>query len=84
MNTNEIVQDILKEICGKEEIKEDDNLLFDLGLDSLEMVVLLVQLEQVMNIELRESDMDPFNLSTVADVIRMAKSYEEESNEEDC
>ena len=84
MNTSELVLDVLKEICGKEEIKEADSLLFDLGLDSLEMVGLLVQLEQAMNITLKESDMDPFNLATVADVIKMARSYEENSNEEDC
>lgn len=84
MNASETVLDVLKELCGKEEIKETDSLLFDLGLDSLEMVALLVQLEQAMQIQLKESDMDPFNLSTVADVIKMAKGYEESSNEEGC
>lgn len=83
METDKIVLDILKELSGKENIAETDSLLFDLGLDSLSMVALLVQMEEKMNIELKESDMDPFTLSTAADVIRMAEGYKEDSNEED-
>ena len=84
METNELVLDILKELSGKEEVGEADSLLLDLGLDSLAMVALLVQLEEKMHIELNESDMDPFALSTAADVIRMAEGYKESADEEDC
>ena len=84
METNEIVLEIVKELCGKEDVMEADSLQFDLGLDSLSMVMLLVLIEEKMKIQLNESDMDPFTLATVADVITMTDRYKGSTNEEDC
>ena len=50
-------------------------LLGDLQLDSLRLVMLLVTLEDTFAIELDESDMDPFALVTVQDVIDLAQKY---------
>ena len=50
-------------------------LINDLALDSLRLVMLLVNLEETFEIELDESDMNPFRLITVQDVIDLAKKY---------
>lgn len=84
MQANEIVTDIVKELSGKDTVHETDTLQQDLGLDSLGLVALLIELEQMMDIELNESDMNPFNLSTVADAIRLAENYEDRSHEKEC
>ena len=47
----------------------------DLALDSLRMVMLLVTLEDTFEIELDESDMNPFSLITVQDVINLVMKY---------
>ena len=47
----------------------------DLALDSLRMVMLLVTLEDTFEIELDESDMNPFSLITVQDVIDLVVKY---------
>lgn len=75
MNVNEVVIEILKEISGLEHINADDNLHNDLALDSLAMVTLLILIEEKLAIELDESDMNPMDLQTVADVENMAKRY---------
>lgn len=56
----------------------DDNtltLLGDLGLDSLKMVMLLLTIEDTFEIELDESDMNPFALITVQNVIDLVAKY---------
>ena len=75
MNTEEKVMDILFELSGEEKITEELTLQGDLALDSLLMVTLLVEIEEVFGIELDESDMNPFDLATVQDVINMVEKY---------
>ncbi len=75
MNITEKVTEILSELSGCEEIDFEDELQNDLGLDSLELVTLLVELEEVFQIELKESDMNPFDLNTVADVVTLVSRY---------
>ena len=53
----------------------DQTLLGDLTLDSLRMVMLLVTLEDTFEIELDESDMNPFALVTVHDVVNLVSRY---------
>ena len=53
----------------------DVTLIGDLSMDSLRMVMLLVTLEDTFEIELDESDMNPFSLITVQDVIDLAIKY---------
>ena len=47
----------------------------NLSMDSLRMVMLLVTLEDTFEIELDESDMNPFSLITVQDVIDLVMKY---------
>ena len=73
--------ELLKSMSGLENIGENDRLQVDIALDSLEMVLLLVELEDTLGVELDESDMNPFDLSTVADLVRLAERYCGGSNE---
>ena len=53
----------------------DVTLTGDLSMDSLRMVMLLVTLEDTFEIELDESDMNPFALIMVQDVIDLVMKY---------
>ncbi len=83
MNISEKVIEILKELSGKEIIREDDKLQDDIGLDSLGMVTLLVEIEDTFLIELDESDMNPYDLSCVLDVIKLVEKYSEVEHEKE-
>lgn len=71
----ENVIQVLKDISGKEHINETDSLQYELGLDSLSMVTLLIRIEEVFNIQLKESDMNPFVLTHVSSVIELVEKY---------
>ena len=75
------VETLLKDLSGKEEITAEELLTADLALDSLAMVTLLVELEDQFCITLDEADMNPFDLHTVADVIRLVEKYSEGQND---
>lgn len=75
MYTKEKVIEILLNLSGTEEITEDSSLIEDLGLDSLLMVSMLIEFEEAFDIELKESDMNPFDLTTVNDAIALVESY---------
>ena len=75
MDTNEKVIEILKELSGLDEVQLTDSLQSDVGLDSLGMVTLLIELETAFEIELKESDMNPSDLKTVSDVVALARKY---------
>ena len=47
----------------------------DLGFDSLKLVMLLVLIEDTFDIELDESDMNPFALITVQNVVDLVTKY---------
>ena len=66
---------ILSELSGIETICLEHELQSDLGLDSLQMVTLLMMLEENFQITLDESDMNPFDLTTVKDVVELANKY---------
>ena len=76
------VIEMLEEICSKKISDTSETLLGDLSLDSLGMVMLLVMIEEVFEIELDESDMNPFSLITVEDVITLVSKYKSESDGE--
>ena len=71
---------LLSDLCGVEKICPDHILQDDLGFDSLQMVTLLVVLEDTFDIVLDESDMNPFSLIIVRDVIELVEKYLEEKN----
>ena len=75
MNIEEKVKGILCELSGEESIENSSTLQGDLALDSLMMVTVLVEIEEVFGIELDEADMNPFDLSTVQSVIDMVAKY---------
>ena len=82
MNIEEKVKGILCELSGEESIENDTSLQGDLALDSLMMVTMLVEIEEIFGIELDETDMNPFDLSTVQSVIDMVVKYEGDRNDE--
>lgn len=75
MNIEDRVKDILAELSGDEVIDNDAMLQGDLALDSLLMVTLLLEIEEVFSIELDETDMNPYDLTTVQSVIDMVAKY---------
>ncbi|MBR3918345.1 MAG: acyl carrier protein [Clostridia bacterium] len=75
METQEQVVKILEELSGNTNINSNDHLQNDLGLDSLDLVNLLVCIEDEFEIELDESDMNPFDFETVESVVNMVEKY---------
>ena len=76
MNELEIkVIEVLEDLCLTEIDDTAKSLADDLSLDSLRMVMLLLTLEETFGIELDESDMNPFILITVEDVISLTRKY---------
>ncbi len=78
MNIEGKVKDIISELCGEENIENSMTLQNDLSLDSLLMVTLLIEIEEKFEITLGESDMNPFELTTVQSVIDLVKKYIDE------
>lgn len=81
MKTAQKVIDVIRELSDCEVINETDNLQEDIALDSLGMVTLLVAIEDAFSIELDESDMNPFDLVTVSDIIDLVEKYTEVDDE---
>lgn len=69
------VTSILSELSGMETIHPEHELQGDLGLDSLQMVTLLMMLEEGFRIILDESDMNPFDLTNVQKVVNLVEKY---------
>ena len=81
MNLKENVYAILEKLSCSETVNDTDKLQEDLVLDSLAMVTLLLELEDTLNIQLDESDMNPFDLVTAEDVVTLAEKYIGNNNE---
>ena len=69
--------EILEDICTENISDFSAKLVNDLSMDSLKMVMLLVMIEDRFDIELDESDMNPFALITVQDVVSLVFKYKE-------
>ena len=76
------VIEILEDMCTEKITDTSSQLLGDLAMDSLRMVMLLVMIEDVFEIELDESDMNPFALLTVQHVIDLVAKYKPEKEDE--
>ena len=74
---------ILSELSGIETICLEHELQSDLGLDSLQMVTLLMMLEENFQITLDESDMNPFDLTKVWQVVDLVEKYAGGKNNEE-
>ena len=83
MGTFKIIKEILSDISGVDEISMSDELQNDIGLDSLGLVTLLIELEERFGIELDESDLNPFDLVTVFDITELIEKYLEVSDEKE-
>ena len=81
MNIEEKVKEILFKLCGEEITDTEVELQADLALDSMMMVALLIEIEEEFSVELDESDMNPFDLVTVKNVIDLAEKYAGGRNE---
>lgn len=75
MNNANRVFEIINVLSGAENITESCELVNDLGMDSIEMVALLIEIEESFDIRLDESDMNPFDLITVGDVVKLVDKY---------
>lgn len=69
------VAEIFNELTGEENINLKDNLQEDLAMDSIGLVTLLVNIEDIFGIELDESDMDPYELVSVEDTVELVEKY---------
>ena len=74
---------LLSELSGIETICLEHELQSDLGLDSLQMVTLLMMLEDNFQITLDESDMNPFDLVNVWQVVDLVEKYADGENNEE-
>lgn len=75
MKTEEKVKRVLKKMSGAERLSATSSLKADLGLDSMQLVELLVTLEDEFKISLKEADMNPEKLKNVGSVIRLVNRY---------
>ena len=66
---------VLSGLSGMKTIGPKQTLQGDLGLDSLKMVTLLILLEENFRITLDESDMNPFDLVNVRQVVDLVEKY---------
>lgn len=75
MSTRDAVFELITELSGMKTVNIEDNLQTDLGLDSMQLVILLIQMEERLHIEFDETDMNPFDLVTAGDVVLLAERY---------
>ena len=72
---NKKVINVVKRISGTEKVLIKHSLIDDIGMDSLKMVTLVVTIEEEFGIELNESDMNPYDLRTVSDIVKLVEKY---------
>lgn len=75
MELEERVYKVLEDISGVKKPSKADMLLEELAFDSLGMVTLLLSLEDEFGIEFDESDLNPFDLKTVGEVVDLIEKY---------
>lgn len=71
---------ILSDLSGVSVNEAQMKLVEDIGLDSLMLVTMLIEIEEEFNIELNESDMNPYDFITAGDVIAMTERYTGDAN----
>lgn len=77
------VFEAIEDLCLIPVQSGEQTLMDDLHFDSLRLVMLLVTLEDTFDIELEESDMNPFALVTVNDVMALVEKYVATDTEDD-
>ena len=76
-NTEARVIEIIEKLSSSGVESYDQKLKDDLGLDSLNTVILIVTVEETFEIELQESDMNPAIFNTVGDIVNLVNRYVE-------
>ena len=71
----EKLSELLKELCSCETIYINSDLKNDLGLNSRGVVTLMIMIEDQFNIVITESDLNPFELKTVQNVVNLIEKY---------
>ena len=66
---------VKKHTACDEEINLEMDLLYDLGINSLEMVSLVLDIEDKLGIEFAESDLVMSDINTVGDLEGLIKRY---------
>ena len=69
------VMEMLEDLCNVKITDTATQLQSDLHMNSLQLVMMVVMIEEVFNIELDESDMNPFALINVQDIIKLVEKY---------
>lgn len=67
-----VVGNFYDEVCEDLSLSLKD----DMGFDSISVVSLLLELEEQFDIAFDESEMDPSELNTVNDLIKLVEKYE--------
>lgn len=62
-------------LLDEDEVTEDD-ILTDIGIDSLKIVEVIMEIEDHFNITFDDSDLNPEALTTVKSVIDLVKKYD--------
>ena len=68
------VKEVIGNVCGAQEIKEDDLLKEELGVDSLALVEVVAELEDKFSVEFDMGSLNPDELMTVADLVSLVEN----------
>lgn len=75
MRTDKRIINVIRKSTDVKKINYNDLLIDDLSMDSMAMVLLLINLEEEFKIEFNEVDMNPYDLKTVSDVVNLVNKY---------
>ncbi len=68
------VKEVIGNVCGAQEIKGDDLLKEELGVDSLALVEVVAELEDKFSVEFDMGSLNPDELMTVADLVSLVEN----------
>lgn len=68
---NKVIQVLKDDLLIKEEIKDTDNIVDDLGADDLDMLEICMALEEELHIEIPDEDIE--EIETVGDLIKVCE-----------
>jgi len=75
MTTKEKIESFLRDVIGvgEDKIFELTDTFYDLGVDELDIVELIMELESILNIVISDKEVDNFH--TVGDVVRYLEKH---------
>ena len=75
MNVKEIVYSCINKVVFVDDIEESNDLKEDLGLESLSLVSVIVEIEDSCNILFDDADLDPAGITSVYDLLKLTEKY---------